>query len=55
MHHRKEAVPILKYSNWLLLSNQLANIYWVPSALGTAGEIEMDKDMALMTLVIYLR
>lgn len=54
MYHRPETAAALTYSNWLLLSNQLANIYWAFSELGTAEETEMDKDMALMALVIYL-
>lgn len=47
-------MAIHTYSNWLLLANQFANIYWAPRALGTAGKIEMDKDMVLMALVSYL-
>lgn len=50
MHCSPEAVAVHTPNNWLLLSNQLANIYWALSALGTAGETEMDKDMALMAL-----
>lgn len=47
MHCSPEAVAVHTPNNWLLLSNQLANIYWAPNALGTAGETEMDKDMAI--------
>lgn len=42
------------HSKLAAISNQLINIYWARSELGTAAEIEMDKDMALMALVIYL-
>lgn len=54
MYHRPETVAAHTYSDWLLLPNQLVNIYWAFNELGTAEEIETDKDMALLALVIYL-